>query len=572
MATADTTALDNQATPIANGLPNLFGLAQTPVMRNLILGVAAALVLALMIGIWLWSQQPDYKVLFANFNDRDGGAIVASLQQQNIPYKYSETGNAILVPANQVHDARLRLAAQGLPKGGNVGFELMENQKLGTSQFLEQVNFQRALEGELARSIQSVSSVQSARVHLAIPKSQVFIRDQQKPSASVILNLYPGRSLDQQQVSAMLHLIASSIPDLSAKNVTIVDQNGNLLSDPNKQAANHGLDPNQLKYVQEYQQNLVKRIEALLSPIVGASNIRAEATADIDFSKSEQAAETYRPNTPPEGAAIRSQQSSETYNKTPGQSGIPGAVSNQPPVPATAPIVASAATASSNANASGLTQKDSTTNYEVDKTIRYTQQAMGGVKRLTVALLVNYKNEYDKNGKATPRPLTDLEKAQITELVKDAIGFSKDRGDSINLVNSPFAPPEKEAIVDLPLWKQPEMIQMAKEYGRYLLVFLVLAYLFFGYLKPILYKIMGKDKATLEAAAAAAEAEKAAKEAAEAAAQEEEEDSVVSLSEEAAQIHHPGSSYENNLTMARELAKNDPRIVANVIKAWMSNE
>ncbi len=572
MATADTTALDSTTPPVANGLPNLFGLAQTPAMRNLLLGVAAALVLSLMVGVWLWSQQPDYKVLFANFNDRDGGAIVASLQQQNIPYKYSETGNAILVPSNQVHDARLRLAAQGLPKGGNVGFELMENQKLGTSQFLEQVNFQRALEGELARSIQSVSSVQSARVHLAIPKSQVFIRDQQKPSASVILNLYPGRSLDQQQVSAMLHLIASSIPDLSAKNVTIVDQNGNLLSDPNKQAANHGLDPNQLKYVQEYQQNLVKRIELLLTPIVGANNIRAEATADIDFSKSEQAAETYRPNTPPEGATIRSQQSSETYNKNPGQAGIPGALSNQPPVPATAPIVASGATTASNATANGLTQKDSTTNYEVDKTIRYTQQAMGGVKRLTVALLVNYKNEYDKNGKATPRPLSDIEKAQITDLVKDAIGFSKDRGDSINLVNSPFAPPEKEAIVDLPLWKQPEMIQMAKEYGRYLLVFLVLAYLFFGYLKPILYKIMGKDKETLAAAAAAAEAEKAAKEAAEAAAAEEEEDAVVNLSEEASQASHPSSSYETNLTMARELAKNDPRVVANVIKAWMSNE
>ncbi len=569
MATADTTAIDPAAPPANNGLPNLFGLAQTPVMRNLILGVAAAVVLSIMIGIWLWSQQPDYKVLFSNFNDRDGGAIVASLQQQNIPYKYSETGTAILVPSNQVHDARLRLAAQGLPKGGNVGFELMENQKLGTSQFLEQVNFQRALEGELARSIQTVSAVQSARVHLAIPKSQVFIRDQQKPSASVILNLYPGRSLDQQQVSAMLHLIASSIPDLSAKNVTIVDQNGNLLSDTNKQAANHGLDPNQLKYVQEYQQDLVKRIESLLTPIVGANNVRAEATADIDFSKSEQAAETYRPNTPPEGAAIRSQQSSETYNKNTNPSGIPGALTNQPPVPATAPIVASNATSASNAAATGLTQKDSTTNYEVDKTIRYTQQAMGGVKRLTVALLVNFKNEYDKNGKATPRPLSDIEKAQITELVKDAIGFNKERGDSINLVNSPFAPPEKEAIVDLPLWKQPDMIQMAKEYGRYLLVLLVLAYLFFGYLKPILYKIMGKDKETL--AAAAAEAEKAALEA-QAAAEEEEEDAVVSLSEEASHAAHPSSSYETNLTMAREFAKNDPRIVANVIKAWMSNE
>ncbi|MDE2431042.1 MAG: flagellar M-ring protein FliF, partial [Burkholderiales bacterium] len=542
--------------------------AQTPGMRTIFLSVGAAITLALMVGIWLWSQQPDYKVLFSNFNDRDGGAIVASLQQMNVPYKYSDGGSAILVPADQVHDARLKLAAQGLPKGGNVGFELMENQKLGISQFLEQVNFQRALEGELARSIQAVSAVQTARVHLAIPKSSVFIRDQQKPTASVLLNLYPGRVLDHQQVSAILHLVASSVPELSAKSVTIVDQNGNLLSDTSKQNGNNNLDPSQLKYIEEFQKNIVARIESIISPIVGSNNVRAEATADIDFSRSEQAAESYRPNSPPEASAIRSQQSSETYNKTANASGIPGALSNQPPVPATAPIVASGTAQSTSASNTGLMQKDSTTNYEVDKTIRYTQQPMGGIKRLSVAVVVNYKTETDKAGKVTTRPLTDIEKTQITDLAREAMGFNKDRGDTLNVVNSPFASPEKEPIVELPLWKQPENIQLAKEVGKYLLVAGVLAYLFFGYLKPMLYKIMGKDKKAEEEAAAAAE--KLAKE------QEEEEDedgAIVNLSDEAEQqMGKHASSYELTLDMARELAKKDPRIVANVIKKWISNE
>lgn len=565
MATAEESALapgmGERAAPL------LFGIPQTPAMRTLMLAIGAAVTLAIMIGIWLWSQQPDYRVLFSNFNDKDGGAIVASLQQMNVPYKYSESGNAILVPANQVHDARLRLAAQGLPKGGNVGFELMENQKLGISQFLEQVNFQRALEGELARSIQSVSAVQTARVHLAIPKSSVFIREQQKPTASVLLNLYPGRSLDQQQVSAILHLVASSVPELPVKNVTIVDQNGTLLSDPSKPAGANSLDPSQLKYIQDYQQHIVKRIESIITPIVGANNVRAEATADIDFSRSEQAAESYRPNSPPESATIRSQQSSEAYNKSNAASGIPGALSNQPPAPATAPVTTGATPGTPNtaASNSGLTQKDTTVNYEVDKTIRYTQQPMGGIKRLSVAVVVNYKSETDKNGKVSSRPLTDLEKSQITDLVKEAMGYNKERGDSLNVANSPFAGQEKESIVELPFWKQPETMQSAKEYGKYLIAAGILGYLFFGYLKPILYKIMGKDKGTLEAAAHAEQVAKEEHEAEEAAA-------VVKLSPEAEAAAKQLSAYEINLDMAKELAKQDPKIVANVIKTWVSNE
>lgn len=557
MATANEAVLRPSAE-----FPTIMGFADTPGLRTIALSVVAAFTLAVMVGIWMWSQQPDYRVLFSNFTDRDGGAIVASLQQLNVPYKYSDGGSAILVPSNQVHDARLKLAAQGLPKGGNVGFELMENQKLGISQFLEQVNYQRALEGELARSIQAVSAVQTARVHLAIPKSNVFIREQQKPTASVLLNLYPGRSMDQQQVSAIVHLVASSVPELAAKNVTIIDQNGNLLSDNSKQTANNNLDPSQLKYVQDYQQNIVKRVESIISPIVGMQNVRAEATADIDFSRTEQAAETYRPNSPPEASTIRSQQSSESFNKGANASGIPGALSNQPPVPATAPIVAPGATAASGAaTSSGMTQKDSTVNYEVDKTIKYTQLPMGGVKRLSVAIVINYKSETDKNGKVTTKALTETEKVQISDLAKEAMGFNKERGDTLNLVNSPFATPEKETIVEVPLWKQPDTIQTAKEIGRYLIAALVLAYLFFGFLKPTLKKIsmrqLEKEKQEEKRQKRKLQME------------DQEEEDIVNLSSNAGkQI----SGYEFNMDMAKQLATSDPKIVANVIKTWVSNE
>jgi flagellar M-ring protein FliF len=527
--------------------------AQSGAARNLVLMLGSAAVIAVMAGIWMWSQQPDYRVLFSNYTDKDGGAIVASLQQMNVPYKFAEGGGAILVPSAQVHDARLRLASQGLPKGGGVGFELMENQKLGVSQFLEQVNFQRALEGELARSIQSIGAVQDARVHLALPKASVFVRDQQQATASVLLNLHAGRTLDSQQVSAVVHLVASSVPDLSAKNITVVDQNGNLLSSPDKMATANGLDPSQLKYLQAVQQDIARRIESIVSPIVGKNNVRAEATAEVDFSRTEQAAETYKPNQTPTAAAIRSQQSSETQSTGgPGNaSGVPGALTNQPAPNASAPITAPAAgtpaAAAAAAAPTGNTHKDNTVNYEVDKTIRYTQQPMGGLKRLSVAVVINYKRAVDKAGKSVTRALTEAEKTQITDLVKDAMGFNKERGDSVNVVNTPFAGAEKEEIVEAPIWKKPETLQMAKEVGKYLLAAIVLLYLFFSVLKPMLRKLstiappapLGLDENGL-------------------------------LLEETEPAPQPVRGYQDNLEAAKLLARQDPKMVANVVKTWVS--
>lgn len=538
--------------------------AQTPGAQKFLIGLGIAAVVAVMAGIWIWSQQPDYRVLFSNFNDRDGGAIVASLQQMNVPYKFAEGGGAILVPAGQVHDARLKLAAQGLPKGGNVGFELMENQKLGVSQFLEQVNFQRALEGELARSIESIDAVQAARIHLALPKASVFVRDRQQPTASVLLNLHPGRTLDRQQVSAVVHLVASSVPDLPPKNVTIVDQNGNLLSDTDKAGAVNGLDATQLKYVQTLQQNIVRRVESIITPIVGLNNVRAEATADVDFSRSEQAAETYKPNLAADASSVRSQQSSESSNpNNANATGVPGALTNQPPAPATAPMTA----AGNNNAAPGTpalqnTRKDTTVNYELDKTVRYVQQPMGGIKRLSVAVVVNYKRITDRSGKTASIPLTEVEKTQISDLVKEAMGYSKERGDSLNVVNSPFAGMEREVIAELPLWKQADMIQLAKEIGKYLVAGIVLLYLFFRVLKPMLRKLTGPDAVAINPSGALPAPDSG-----------EDPVQIGTAAKMLEQEKHHLSGYEKNLETAKQLAKQDPKIVANVVKSWVnSNE
>lgn len=536
--------------------PNVLAFTQTPGGRNILLGAGVAAVVAIMAAVWMWSQQPDYRVLFSNFSDRDGGSIVAALQQMNVPYKFAEGGGAILVPANQVHDVRLRLASQGLPKGGSVGFELMENQKLGVSQFLEQVNFQRALEGELARSIQAVGSVQSARVHLALPKASVFVREQQKPTASVLLNLHPGRTLDQQQTSAIVHLVASSVPDLPAKNVTVVDQSGNLLSDMGKTANASGLDPAQLKYVQELQQSIAKRVESIITPIVGQNNVRAEATADVDFSHSEQAAEIFKPNQTPNASTIRSQQSSETQNGTSTTaSGIPGALSNQPPAPATAPITAPAAagTPAAAANPNASSHKDTTVNYEVDKTIRYVQQPMGGLKRLSVAVVVNFKREVDAKGKVTMKALTEAEKTQITDLVKEAMGFNKDRGDTLNVVNSPFANIEKETEAEVPLWKRADTWELAKEAGRYVFYGAILLYLYFSFLRPMLRKLRNNLNPPVPEET-----------------EEEQAEDLEPLEEEHAEpMGQKVRGYEENLEAAKQLARDDPRVVANVVKAWV---
>jgi flagellar M-ring protein FliF len=529
----------------------LFGM---PNQQKLGLIVAVAATVALLAGLFLWGQTPDYRVLYANLSEQDGGAVIEALQQQNIPYKFSE-GGTLMVPADKVHEIRLQMAAKGLPKGGTVGFELMENQKFGTSQFLEQVNYQRALEGELARSVETLSSVASARVHLAIPKQTVFVKDQQKPSASVVLALYAGRTLDSGQVNAIVHLISSSVPNMPAQAVTVVDQTGTLLSSARDGSAEQVMDATQLKYVRQIEKDYVKRIEDILIPITGVQNVRAQVTASLDFSQIEQTAETFKPNQPPNQAAVRSLQTLETLNGTAGTGGVPGALSNQPPIPATAPIVTPAsAVAAATGGSPTSTHKELTTNYEVDRTIQHTKLPEGNIKRLSIAVVVNNPSTTDKDGKVTSRPYTAAEQAQIAALIKDTVGFDAKRGDSLNLLNTAFNE-KQEVIPETPIWKQPDNIAMAKDLFKYLVIAGGVAFLLFGIIKPAFKTIITQS---------------AAQEASEAAYSQVQHNTGGATGQYAAQ--QAANSYEDNLQLAKQLAKDDPKIVATVVKEWVNKE
>jgi flagellar M-ring protein FliF len=549
-----------------NFAQRLPGLAQMRGNPRAPLIFAVALLVAVVAGLFLWSRAPDYKVLYSNLSDRDGGSIITALQQANIPYKFSDNGGAILVPAEQVHEMRLRLASQGLPKSGSVGFELMDNQKFGISQFDEQINYQRALEGELERTIESISTVKSARVHLAIPKPSVFVRDKEAPSAAVLVNLYPGRVLDEGQVSAITHMVASAVPEMPPKGVTILDQDGNLLTQP---ATGTGLDATQLKYRQQIERNTQQRIDAILAPLFGSGNAHSQVSADIDFSHSEQTSENYGPNGNPQQAAIRSQQSSSAVELSQGgASGVPGALSNQPPQPASAPITAGN-------GASGVTttpvsdHKDSTTNYELDKTVRHIDQPMGGIHRLSVAVVVNYLRVVDAKGHVSMQPVTADKLAQVTQLVKDAMGFDAARGDSVNVVNSAFST-DLDPNADLPWWRTPDMMALYKQIATYLGIGAVALFLYFVMVKPALRRAFppppepvalalgGPDEPILLDGIPSAERDGAVVE--------------IETDSETLALESAKHKYERNLEFARGIARQDPKIVATVVKNWVSDE
>jgi flagellar M-ring protein FliF len=529
---------------------------------------ALAILIAVVAGLVMWMQKPDYKVLYSNLSDRDGGAIIAALQQQNIPYKFSDGGGAILVPADQVHETRLRLATQGLPKSGSVGFELMDNQKFGISQFAEQINYQRALEGELEQTIEAISSVKTARVHLAIPKPSVFVRDKEAPTASVLVDLNPGRMLDDGQVSAITHMVASAVSDLPVHNVTIVDQDGNLLT----QATNgSGLDASQLKYVQEVEHATQQRVDAILAPIFGAGNAHSQVSADVDFSKIEQTAESYDPNGTPQNAAIRSQQtSSSTEMATGGAGGVPGALSNQPPQPASAPV--DAASGASGVSATPVNDhRDMTTNYELDRTVRHTQQGAGGIKRLSVAVVVNYVPQADGKGHSTMQPVPQEEIAKVEQLVKDAMGFDAKRGDTVYVMNSAFKS-NADVTPDVPWWRTPEMISYAMQAGRYLGIFVVALFLYFAMVRPAMRRAFPPPPEPVPAIASADDEPllldglpPAADRKSDALEDGSEDNPLLAFESER-------NKFERNLEFARTIARQDPKIVATVVKNWVSDE
>lgn len=525
--------------------------------RKLGVAVGLAAAFALIVVLVLWSRAPEYRVLFSNLSERDGGAVIATLQQMNVPYR-TEAGGAILVPADQVYDLRFRLASQGLPRGGAVGFELMDAAKLGMTQFQEQVAYQRGLEGELARTIQSLAPVESARVHLAIPKPSVFVRDQQKPTASVLVNLYAGRSLDPAQVSAIVHLVSSSVPNLTPNGVTVVDQSGNLLTGRAEAAGLQGLNASQLDYLRQVEDYYARRIEAIVTPIVGQGNVRAEVRADLDFSHNEYTSETYKPNPTPEAQAIRSQQTVEETSTGGGQAaGVPGAFSNQPPGPASAPLTAPpGANAGPAAGAAGggpvSSRRESTVNYELDKTIRHVKEPLGRLKRLSVAVVINYRAQAGEGGQVEARPLSPQELNQINGLVREAMGYNQERGDTVNVVNVAFTDAKEEEVA-LPLWKDPEMVSMAKELVKNLLIFGLAFYLVFGVLRPWLRDLMRPPEAAAPSGPSVPMGEEAA----------------------AAETHAPTPQpqpFEEKLRQAKEFAKQNPKLTADIIKQWMAQQ
>ncbi|MDF1481944.1 flagellar basal-body MS-ring/collar protein FliF [Extensimonas sp. H3M7-6] len=530
--------------------------------QRLRLGLGLALLVALLVAAVVFGRQTDYRVLFANLSDKDGGAIVAQLAQMNVPYKYSEGGGAILVPAERVHDVRLRLATQGLPKGSVTGFEIMEGgNRFGMTQFQERVNFQRGLEGELTRSIQALSSVQSARVHLALPNQNGFFREQQKPTASVLLSLYPGRTLDRAQIAGIVHLVASSVPEMSPADVSVLDDSGKLLSQA-PDAAGSGADAQQLAYQQQLEQQYARRIMDILEPVVGPGNVKAQVTTEVDFSQSESTSEQHRPNLAPEASAVRSQQVVESTGPQPSgpPAGVPGATSNQPPGASSAPINgASAPLAVANgqqqgAPAGAASKRESITNYEVDKTVRVTRENPGAVKRLSAAVVVNYQTLEDK-GKTVTKALTPEQVEQMTALVRDAIGFNKERGDSVNLMNAPFQA-LAAAPSDLPLWKRPETLDLLRSYAWPLGAVLLAVLVLWGLVRPVLLGARKADAGgrTLDAL-------------------EAERPERPPLPAPAARTEAlPATPEQLRLEEARSLAKQNPVAVANILKTWVNGE
>jgi len=538
--------------------------------------LALGIVLFVAIGIagLIMGRQADWRVLYSSLADKDGGAVIAQLTTMNVPYKYTEGGGAILVPADRVHDVRLKLASLGLPKGSVNGFEMMESNRFGMTQFQERLTFQRGLEGELTRSIQSISSVANARVHLALPNQNGFFREQQKPSASILLSLHPGRAMDKAQLAGIIHLVSSSVPEMSPNAVSVLDDTGKLLSS-NSDGSGNGLsaDAEQLQYIKQVEDLYSRRILEIMGPLVGKQNVKAQVTAELDFSQTESTTESHKPNLTQDSSAVRSQQTVESTNGlgNTAPTGVPGATTNQPPAQPNAPIngqpqtLAAAGQGNGSANANTSTKKESITNYEVDKTVRVVKGASGVIKRINAAVVVNHKTITDDKGKTTTVPLTDAEIEKMTALVRETVGFNKDRGDSVNLMNAPFAA-EKSDLTEVPLWRQPEVLDTARSFAWPLGMLALAAMVFFGVIRPGMKSMtQPMDKSTDGATDVEG--------------REGQLNALEADQPDRPQLTGPGSgesaqptAAEQRLEDARKLTRDNPAAVANIVKAWINGE
>ena len=559
--------MDNAISPAVTTLPLAtssgegFGarLAAMPTRSKVMMGLGLALLAGAVLAITLWSNQGDFRPVFTGLSDKDGGAVISQLTTLNVPYRH-EAGGTILVPANQVYDVRMKLASAGLPKGSTVGFELMDKTSIGQTQFNERLNFQRGLEGELTRTITALADVADARVHLAMPQQNGFFREQQKPSASVMLTLRGGRTLDRAQIAGIVHLVSASVPDLAPKAVSVLDQSGALLS---SQSADNGtgLDSQQLQYKQQIEANFNKRIYELLEPVVGRENLRSTVTADVDFSQVESTAEEFKPNQGPNAqVSVRSSQTNESSNGNPAMpTGVPGAAGNQPPAPATAPITGQVAPlqAAGGGASSTSSRREAVTNFELDKTVRVTRNATGTVRRLNAAVVLNHRSTTDAKGKTSTAAVSQEELDKLSALVKEAMGFNQERGDSLKVISAPFMV-DKSTPADIPLWKQPFVLDMLRASVVPLALVAVALIAVFGMVRPAIRAAYPPPAPPEE---------------------KTELNAVVEHENELTVVMGPGGlpaleapAVNDKLERARQLAKENPVAVANIMRNWIAGE
>ncbi|MDX9667530.1 flagellar basal-body MS-ring/collar protein FliF [Pseudomonas sp. P5_152] len=577
----------------ADGKPPLFGLSflenlsEMTMLRQVGLLVGLAASVAIGFAVVLWSQQPDYRPLYGSLAGMDAKQVMETLATADIPYTVEPNSGALLVKADDLSRARLKLAAAGVtPTDGNIGFEILDkDQGLGTSQFMEATRYRRGLEGELARTIASLNNVKGARVHLAIPKSSVFVRDERKPSASVLVELYSGRSLEPSQVVAIVNLVATSVPELSKSQITVVDQKGTLLSD---QAENSALTMagKQFDYSRRMESMLTQRVHNILQPVLGNDRYKAEVSADVDFSAVESTSEQFNPDQP----ALRSEQStSEQRTASNGPQGVPGALSNQPPAPASAPQSTGNATASAgmvqpgqpllDANGQQIMdpatgqpmlapypadkRQQSTRNFELDRSISHTKQQQGRLNRLSVAVVVDDQVKVNPaNGETSRAPWTADELARFTRLVQDAVGFDASRGDSVSVINVPFSAERGEVIAEIPFYSQPWFWDVVKQVVGVLFILVLV----FGVLRPVLNNITGGGKGR-QLAGIGSDAELGGMGGLDG---ELGNDRVSLGGPQSILLPSPSEGYDAQLNAIKSLVAEDPGRVAQVVKEWIN--
>jgi len=528
--------------------------AALPTRSLLMGGIGLVALVAVLVSMTFTLRGSDYKVLFSQLSEKDGATVIAKLDQLGIDYKFGDGGGSILVPASRVYELRMKLSAAGVNKGTIAGYELLDgNGSFGQSDGQQRVQLKRALEGELTRTIQSLASVQAARVMLAMPAQNGFFREQQKPTASVTVQLHPGRTLEREQIAGIVHLVAASVPELSTKAVSVLDGQGALLWPLDDRNGAQGFDSAQLRYLKEVEASHLKRVVELLEPVVGRENLRATVTAEVDFTQTESTAEEFKPNQGTEAAAVRATRTEESTQADAARpSGVPGAASNQPPAPATAPVAGAAAPLQGSGGAAGTpnTRREAETSFAVDKTVRVTRNASGTVRRLHAAVVVNHRGVTDAKGKTTAVPLTDAEVEKLTALVQQGIGFSKERGDSVRVVNAPFRVEAAPATEPVPWWMQPWVQDLLRAGAAPAALALAALVIVFGLIRPAV-------KSALPPAPSQARGGQL--------------DAVVGdvekLPEPEPVVELPRIS--SRLEAARVLAKDNPAVVANIVRDWV---